>query len=157
MNQNHPPKLYADVIPITLPNVDLITESIRATMRAVAEAINEVSAAAEQAAATLARWGAAHRARLTVAQNDPIHVAGLQGRYGVRAGHLPDEDHLVALVAGILHGTDPGTAWLSSSSRASVVAAALRGWAMAYDGEGPETLAWHRDLGGVRVLVGRAA
>lgn len=96
------------------------------------------------------------RIRAEVA-NDPVVVAGLEGRYQVRAGLDPayaDPEALTRLIAMIMHGLEPGTGNLSPASRALVAAAALRGWAQSYP-EAVEVLAWHRLLGDVAVVVTR--
>lgn len=96
------------------------------------------------------------RVRDTIA-NDPVTVAGLEGRYQVRAGLDPayaDPEALTRLVILIMNGIEGGTATLSPASRAMVAAAAMRGWAQSYP-DAVEVLAWHRLLGDVAVVVTR--
>lgn len=91
--------------------------------------------------------------------NDVVHVAGLEGRYYVRAGLSPRYSSPArrdALVAAVLAGTAEGCLFLTPDNRGRVAAAVINGWVTSYDGDAPAVLAWHRALGDVRVEVGRA-
>lgn len=87
-------------------------------------------------------------------------VAGLENRYYVRAAldsrYVDDVDELLR---EIRTGRAPGLSALSPEHRRRVELAAMRGWAEHHPGPpaGVEVLAWHRQLGHTRVLVGRSA
>lgn len=93
--------------------------------------------------------------------NLPEHVAGLEGRYLVRAGLDPiyaDPLNLNLLVQRILTGEAADLAYVSDENRSLVAAAAIRGWVGSYAGaEAVRVLAWHRKLGNTRIVVGRVA
>lgn len=87
----------------------------------------------------------------------PQYVAGLEARYYVRAGLDPQVDDIDQLVRDIRTGRAPGLSLLGQAARTQVALAAMRGWAVHRTEPAGDVLAWHRQLGGTRVLVGRAA
>lgn len=127
-------------------------EGIREAGRLAADAVRTFVAAAR-------RWRAELHERAVARANGVVRVAGLEGRYHVRAGQDPayrDEPRIGQLVHAILSGQDRDTRLLSPTNRARVAASALRGWTMSYGPVAPETLVWHRLIGNTHVQVGRA-
>lgn len=162
----HSRKTYADTVPVKIQPVVLdgptIAAAITKAIRAAQDAAQEFGRGVQTMMTGIARWYEAARARMVEAANHPVHVAGLEGLYLVRAGQDPayrTEAALVALVASILDGTDSRDLhYLTPENRATVAAAALYGWTSSYPAaEGPEVLAWHRLFGDVHVQIGRAA
>lgn len=149
----HPPKAYADAIAVSLavpgPNIDRMLASLRtgmATLRDFTQGLADV----------LVRAGRALAVVNAGVHNDPVNVAGVSGRYLVRAGHLDDEG-FAALLRSVLNGDEDDTRWMTLENRALVLQSALCGYAHTYAGDAPAVLAWDRQFGHTRVLVGRAA
>ena len=70
-------------------------------------------------------------ARMREAANDPVHVAGIEGRYYVRAAMHPlyaDPIRMRVLVGALGAGEAADTRLMTTENRALVVAAAMRGW-----------------------------
>lgn len=87
--------------------------------------------------------------------NEPAHVAGLEGRYFVRGAMDPTyttEDALCRLLESIMTGESDLTLLLTRENRATVAAAAVRGWVEFHDVDA-EPLCWHRYLDGTRIEV----
>lgn len=164
----HPRRQYADALPVpsseglVVLDGPTIAAAIARMIRNLHTAMEEAGRAVQTMLTGIARWYDAAKARATERANDPVHVAGLEGRYLVRAGQDPayrEESALVALVASILDGTaGHDLHYLTAENRAIVAAGALYGWTSSYPAaEGPEVLAWHRLFGDVHVQIGRAA
>lgn len=98
---------------------------------AVIAAVNRAAAvmrdAAKQAAAVTNRITRA----ILIAANDPVHVAGLEGKWIARGGLDPAyrwEDNARVMAATLAHGRHPDTTLLTCDNRARVATAFLRGW-----------------------------
>lgn len=96
--------------------------------------------------------------------NTPVTVAGIEGRYFVRAALDPTcatPEARDALVHTVLVG-DPGDArlmFLTPQNRALVAVAAIRGWVAGHGDEMPASIygaAWHRQMGSTIVRVSHA-
>lgn len=155
-------ELHPDAIGIT-------TLTIRPDLSGLARALVRWVPEAREAMRTLARaisklLEPLRRMREHLAEhaNSPEALAGLEGRYAVRAGLDPAYatpqalDGLVQLVMrGDARRTGDGQLrLLTSQSRSLVAAAAIRGWCYSY-GDGPAILAWHRLMGTSIVVVTR--
>lgn len=157
----HPRKGYVNAVAVT------ITADDSAFQRRMTEAAAAIRRAGEGAAKALTefrrtarRWAESFAKAAHALHNDPVHVAGLEGRYLIRGGLDPayrDEHDLVVLVTKILDGTEDDARYLDHDNRVLVATAVLRGWATSYPAEAPEVLAWHRAFGGTHVSVGRSA
>jgi len=94
------------------------------------------------------------------AANQPVHVAGLEARYFVRAGLDPsyaDPRALDQLVQQIMTGAGD-LLFVSDENRALIASAALRGWVGSHAGDTTvRVLAWHRQIGSTAISVGRAS
>jgi hypothetical protein len=123
-------------------------EVLREGLRLYAEAVKKAAEALKGLVAQFAE---------TV--NDPVHVAGLEGRYYVRGGLDPayaDPAALDTLIQEILDGAERNMALLTSENRRRVAVQAARGWAVHRAGlPRPEGLTWGRALGDTNVLVTR--
>lgn len=96
------------------------------------------------------------------AANEPVHVAGLEARYFVRAGLDPAcaaPSQLDALVQTILTGTADDLRYVNDENRAVIAGSAIAGWCASYAGQSTvRVLAWHRQMpDGIRLSVGRAS
>jgi len=132
-----------------LANVHPFHEAIEA-MRTFADAMGQ---AIEAFSPTRELW--------RIRANSPEAVAGVEGLYHARAALSPDyttEAAVVALVREILSGRAPSTILLLPEHRATVAAAALRGWTQTRRTPlRSEGLSWGRVLGDTHVLITRAA
>ena len=153
MTPQHP-----DALPLSLPRIKLQPFDWSPVVRAFGAMRQAMVAALDE----LARYFAPLLERMRARANDPVHVAGLEGRYAVRAGLDPTYatpaalDQLVArIMAGDAeHEGDRQLRLLTLESRSLVAAAAIRGWCHSY-GHGPAIVAWHRLLGTTAVVVTR--
>jgi hypothetical protein len=143
-----------------VPASRLSPEDVQILAAAGQKAAQAMKAFTDAMAATVRRFHADIELWRILA-NTPEAVAGLEGRYQVRAGldhAYADPAHLDAMIYAVLDGTADGTILLTPTSRATVAAAALRGWALHYGGQlPPEGLTWGRVLGDTHVLVTREA
>jgi len=99
-----------------------------------------------------------------ISANDPTAVAGLEGKYYVRAAMHPSyappasRDELVRM---ILHGHpyDPAIDALSPGNRARLAVAVLAGWVQTHGDTVEASVvgsAWHRQIGDTAVKVSAA-
>lgn len=135
----------------------LDTSVIERAFQHAAEVARETARVVNRGLRAWARTMAKVSARVREAANDEVLVAGLEGRYSVRAGLDPayrSPEALDALVQAIMRGEAEDTRLLTRENRAVVAAAALRGWTHAYPAPLP-ILTWHRLIGGVHVVVTR--
>lgn len=133
------------------------TSGFDRAMERIREAFRPLAEAMAQAGRQIGRLMQTMRE----AANDPVYIAGLEGRYFVRAGMDPAYRHperLDALVQGILTGAEQGmdddAPWwglITRENRRLVALAAIRGWAASY-GE-PGLYVAHRAWGQDRVQV----
>lgn len=112
-----------------------LTAALRDTFDAIREAFRPFVEAMAAAARKITGWVESMRERF----NDPVYVAGLEGRYFVRAGLDPayaTPESLSRLVRGVLAGDLDGEPYdappflflLSGENRRRVAVAAMRGW-----------------------------
>lgn len=97
----------------------------------ITDAVNRAAAAfrtaTEQTALLVTRMTHA----IHTAANDPVHVAGVEGRWIVRGGLDPTyrwEDNARAMAVALMNGRHPDTALLTPDNRALVATGFLRGW-----------------------------
>lgn len=108
--------------------------------------------------AAVEKWTAQLPRLRQILANVDVKVAGLEGRYYVRAGLDPayaTPAALDTLVGRIMSGRESRIlGLLDRDTRALVAAAAIRGWSTSYPATDPgDALVWCRFLSGQRVWV----
>lgn len=140
--------------PHVLENWARLSRNLNEAMASVTKVFTDFAAAVAPAVRKLAAVLETIRERA----NDPVRVAGLEGRYMVRAGLDPayaTADQLDALVRSIMRTDEDGLAFLTRENRALIAAAAIRGWSRYHGVDNPAGIAWGRLLGSTTVLVTR--
>ena len=123
--------------------------------RPMKAAMANVAASLQEAVARAQRFLGTLRDRA----NDPVHIAGLEARFHVRAALDPDytdEFAITWLVNRIMQGEVPELFFITRANRARIAAAALNAWVEAHPAQEVTVLAWHRLIGSVPVVVTRA-
>lgn len=151
-----------DLAPLRLPPGALALPSAiaarLAAMRTQLEALSQTIAA--RLAVVIRHVNKALGSLARVALNLPEQVAGMEGRYFVRAALDPAyaTPHAVQqLVTDLLLGRVPDTEQLTPGNRSLVAASAMRGWVTHRQQPDGPTYAWHRRIGGTRLMVGGTA
>lgn len=112
---------------------------------------------------TTAKVNAALERMAVALVNDPVQMAGLEGRMYVRGGLDPayaSEERIQRLVSDLLARPWKQTGeathrYLTPANRAALAAHALRGWATHRNPTSPDVLAWCRWLNGTVLEVTR--
>lgn len=141
------------IAPAPIPMVDVpsLTEDLRRVVHRIVRFAGDATRWISNTARKIRSWVSTWLER---------YVSGLEARYYVRAAFDPRYADVDDLVRSIRRGRAPGLSFLGPNARTRVALAAMRGWAVhrpADHDDDQEILAWHRQLGGTRVLVGRAS
>ena len=138
--------------PPPAPPVAAVARAV-SVIRTFSLACQQIGASMRPATERVEREFAAFIERAVARANDPVRLAGIEGRLYVRAALDPayaTPEGVDALVRAVLSGAVPGVTFVTSANRYVLAAAVMRGW-VTHRPDAATT--WAREFGSTSVRV----